>query len=174
MPDSEDKPPARILVFLICVIITAALFICLGLLFFILFILLLADVFDGDTVDTIFACITFILLTALGIIGMYGAINRGKQWLLFYAIANFIAWLIGFIQVVLYYVAFKECQDEEKLESSLWDLFDRACDENIGDAWLWFPSLGLLLLHTFGFFGAFFSFTCLKKESKPLTENFYA
>mmetsp|Transcript_29709 Transcript_29709/g.33114 ORF Transcript_29709/g.33114 Transcript_29709/m.33114 type:complete len:177 (+) Transcript_29709:51-581(+) len=175
MPDKESTSKS-IIVLMILTIISGLLIIATSIPYWILIALIATeDNRDNDVEDYVIASLNGVLLFLLGAAGIYGAITKGKQWLICFGAANIISWVFGYVQLVCYYAAFKECQDEQKLESSLIGLFDRPCDPEVDDLWLWIPALVLIIVNILAFFAAFCMFSCIgsEEEDPRLKEGFY-
>eukprot|EP01120_Amphizonella_sp_Union-15-10_P003470 TRINITY_DN13887_c0_g1_i3.p1 TRINITY_DN13887_c0_g1~~TRINITY_DN13887_c0_g1_i3.p1 ORF type:complete len:190 (-),score=25.94 TRINITY_DN13887_c0_g1_i3:119-652(-) len=144
----------------------------------------IADVVKGKNNSTqpdwlvITLCvISALVLIIVGVCGILAAILKKEMFLLCFAAANVAMWIFMMIQLIVYYVAFYECQKNRETESFLPDSFSRICDPGLDDESIWIPLIIAVALNTIGCTAAYLLCCRVRdtgaKEKKDDKGNYY-
>jgi len=99
--------------------------------------------------------ISAVVLMIIAVFGIIGAIKRSETLLLCFGTANVIMWIASFIQTCLYFVTFKDCQDDDGKYPGALKPYNSVCDPRLEDNWLWVPSIILLWVNICAFVSAY-------------------
>eukprot|EP01123_Difflugia_compressa_P008764 TRINITY_DN2704_c0_g1_i1.p1 TRINITY_DN2704_c0_g1~~TRINITY_DN2704_c0_g1_i1.p1 ORF type:complete len:175 (+),score=23.90 TRINITY_DN2704_c0_g1_i1:40-564(+) len=93
----------------------------------------------SDGVSIALWILSALVLFIVGFCGVFGSCRESEKCLHMFAVINIVLWILGMIQLALYYITLQRCGEKVRLWEGSW--FDSICEAKVNDLWLWIPNL---------------------------------
>eukprot|EP01123_Difflugia_compressa_P004353 TRINITY_DN15745_c0_g1_i1.p1 TRINITY_DN15745_c0_g1~~TRINITY_DN15745_c0_g1_i1.p1 ORF type:complete len:170 (-),score=19.38 TRINITY_DN15745_c0_g1_i1:21-530(-) len=89
-----------------------------------------------DAISILVWSLSAVVLIVLAFCGMFGSIVEHTECLVIFGSINVVLWILGMVQLSMYYVVLQQCGKDEMWGNS-W--LGAICNPKVNDLWLWVP-----------------------------------